>query len=287
MEGLPACFHRFHRGGAIRFGQPELPFYFVQIGRFVVGANPKGWNAIQDAQRTLPERVPNTGVISVIDLELDDLIHVGTQGLKRAGARLAKLALREQFGQIGATTPTLDRVTRGPHNTLVLKFKGVNMSAAAPSRMGQTMGQGMGMSFGGTHSPGEASSAGLKPERHIGGFSIRSADGTDIPLIFEAAVGKARDTVILKLTGPVPAGASLWYGYGLDPQCNLTDGLDMAVPVFGPIDLAEIAPAPSAAASAQAEQRSGQGAGHHGRHGVCPQLEGYDGRADQDSGEGR
>jgi type 1 glutamine amidotransferase len=35
----------------------------------------------------------------------------------------------------------------------------------------------------------------------------------------------------------------LWYGYGLDPLCNLTDGLDMAVPVFGPIGLDEIAPA--------------------------------------------
>ena len=92
------------------------------------GFDPKGWNAVQDAQRTLPERVPNTAVVSVIDLELDDGIHVGTQGLKRAGQRLARVALRELFGQLGATTPTLDRVTRGPNNTLVLKFKGVNMS---------------------------------------------------------------------------------------------------------------------------------------------------------------
>ncbi len=240
-KAYPRVFADFIAAVRSDFGQPELPFYYVQIGRFISGANPKGWNAIQDAQRTLPERVPNTGVVSVIDLELDDLIHVGTQGLKRAGQRLARLALREQFGQIGAMTPTLDRVTQGPHNTLVLKFKGVNMSASINHRMGQ--GQGMGMSFGGTNSPGEAASAGLKPERHIGGFSIRKADGTEIPLIFEAAVGKARDSVILKLTGPVPAGALLWYGHGLDPLCNLTDGLDMAVPVFGPIGLDEIAPA--------------------------------------------
>ena len=32
-------------------GQPELPFYFVQIGRFVSGGDPKGWNAVQDAER--------------------------------------------------------------------------------------------------------------------------------------------------------------------------------------------------------------------------------------------
>ena len=117
----------------------------------------------------------------------------------------------------------------------MLKFKGVNMSALYESSNGTRAGDRR-MSFGGTNSPGEAASAGLKPERHIGGFSIRKADGTEIPLIFEAAVGKARDSVILKLTGPVPAGASLWYGHGLDPLCNLTDGLDMAVPVFGPIE---------------------------------------------------
>jgi len=59
-------------------------------------------------------------------------------------------------------------------------------------------------------------------------------------LIFDAAVGNARDTVVLKLAGPVPEKASLWYGYGLDPYCNLTDGADMAVPVFGPIALDEM-----------------------------------------------
>ena len=52
--------------------------------------------------------------------------------------------------------------------------------------------------------PARASGVGLSPERHITGFSIRKEDGTAIPLIFEAAVGRARDTVVLKLTGPVP-----------------------------------------------------------------------------------
>ena len=65
--------------------QPDLPFYYVQIGRFIKDADPKGWNAVQEVQRRLPERVTNTAVVSVIDLELDDSIHVGTHGLKRAG----------------------------------------------------------------------------------------------------------------------------------------------------------------------------------------------------------
>ena len=248
--------------------QPDLPFYYVQIGRFIKDGDPKRWNAVQEVQRRLPERVTNTGVVSVIDLELDDSIHVGTHGLKRAGARLARIAERELFGQIGATTPTLDRVSRGTNNTLIVKFKGVNMRIGTGAMAGMSMGRmggmgagmggmGAGMGMGGgmggmggagamsasmamVQSPGEPSGLGLRPERHIAGFSIRKEDGTPIPLIFDAAVGKARDTVVLKLAGPIPEKANLWYGYGLDPYCNLTDGADMAVPVFGPIALDEV-----------------------------------------------
>jgi sialate O-acetylesterase len=281
----PRVFADFIASVRSDLGQQELPFYYVQIGRFVNSSDPKGWNAVQEAQRRLPERVPNTAVVSVIDLELDDLIHVGTQGLKRTGQRLARIALRELFGQVGATTPTLDRVSRGSNNSLILKFKGVNMrlGSGQPARMaamgampggpGGSMASGPGMGMGGgamgglmmasggaSPSLGEPSGLGLRPERHIAGFSIRKEDGTPIPLIFEAAVGKARDTVVLKLVGPIPAKSFLWYGHGLDPYCNLVDGADMAAPVFGPIDLDEVpefkAPAVAAAGPAPAPAAS-------------------------------
>ena len=231
-------------------GQPDLPFYYVQIGRFINGGNPKNWNAVQDAERLLAERVPNTAVVTGIDLELDDGIHVGTQGLKRLGHRLSKIALRELFGQVGATTPTFDRVNKGPNNTLVVKFKGVNIAApdaarpsnfpgaspalANPAQAGQFGFAGAIPASGATPSR----VVGLKPHRHIAGFSIHKEDGAEVPfLIFDAAVGPARDTVILKLTGPPPEKSFLHYGQGFDPFCNLVDALDMAVPVFGPIPL--------------------------------------------------
>jgi sialate O-acetylesterase len=231
-------------------GQPELPFYYVQIGRFVYGGDPQGWNAVQDAQRLIPERVPNTAVVSVVDLELDDSIHVGTSGLKRAGQRLARIAQRELFGKIGATTPTLDRVTIGQNNTLVVKFKGVNMGSAPPQPGGMSGMIGMAGGASAISRFGESGAIGLKPERHIAGFSIRKEDGTKLPLIFEACIGRARDTVVLKLAGAIPPKASLWYGDGMDPYCNLTDGLDMAVPVFGPIALDDIGGGARAVAAA-------------------------------------
>jgi Carbohydrate esterase, sialic acid-specific acetylesterase len=248
--------------GAVRedFGQPDLPFYFVQIGRYVNGGSPKDWNAVQDAERLLAERVPNTAVVASVDLELDDGIHIATQGQKRLGRRLARIAERELFGQVGATTPTFDRVNQGPGNTLVVKFKGVNiipeMNAGQPGgpngrggmrRAGGPGGQGMmSVQLGGTTpnttDPNEHQGrvVGLSPSRHIAGFSIHKEDGEEIPLIFDAAVGPARDTVILKLNKPLPPKSNLYYGYGFDPYCNLVDALDMAVPVFGPIALDEV-----------------------------------------------
>jgi sialate O-acetylesterase len=259
-KAYPKVFADFIAAVRADFGQPELPFYYVQIGRFVSGADPKGWNAVQDAQRLLVERVNNAAVISVVDLELDDGIHVGTHGLKRAGQRLARIAERELFGQAGATTPTFDRVASGPNNTLAVKFKGVNMGSGRFTAAGGMAGMMRSMAAGGvaatggmTSSPGENHVVGLKPDRHIAGFSIRKEDGTEVPLIFEAGVGKARDTVILKLSGPIPEKAALWYGNGLDPYCNLTDGLDMAVPVFGPMTLEQASAAGPTAARGEAQ----------------------------------
>jgi sialate O-acetylesterase len=84
--------------GAVRsdFGQPELPFYYVQIGRFVFTGDPQGWNIVRDAQRLIPDRVRGTAVVASIDLELDDAIHVGTPGLKRGGGRRAHAHARSR-----------------------------------------------------------------------------------------------------------------------------------------------------------------------------------------------
>jgi sialate O-acetylesterase len=195
--------------------QPDLPFYLVQIGRFANPSDPRGWNQIQNAQRLIPDQIANTAVISVIDLPMDDAIHVGTQGLKRAGNRMANVVQHELFRKILGTTPTFDRVSRGPNNTLVVRFKGVNvLSGEEPT--------------------------GLLPRQRIAGFSIRDAEGKEIPMIFEALGGASLDTVILKLTDAPPAGSSLWYGWGLNPYCNLVDSVDMAVPVFGPIGLDDV-----------------------------------------------
>ena len=284
---FPKVFSDFIAAVRSDFGQPELPFYYVQIGRFVNGSDPKGWNAVQDAQRVLVDRVPNTAVVSVIDLELDDGIHVGTQGLKRAGQRLARIAERELFGQVGATTPTFDRVSKGPHNTLAVKFKGVNMGAAAAAQDGRPGDDGRrGHDDGpaddgdGCHgsSPGETGGIGLKPERHIAGFSIRKEDGTALPLIFEAGVGKARDTVVLKLSGPVPAESLALVRLRDGPLLQPDGRVGHGGPRLRPDRARRGSPCPHARDSsrrpAQPSAAPVKRADHHRRQRVGPQLEG-------------
>jgi len=208
-EVYPEVFADFIAAVRADFEQPELPFYLVQIGRFVADRDPEPWNRIQEAQRLLPSRVPFTGVVATVDLELDDLIHVGTSGLKRLGSQLAYRALHDLEGYAQGTTPTLDSVMRAPGNRLLLTFKGVNF----------------------------VDGVGLRPPLKIAGFSIRDEDGTELPLIYDARVATSGDTVVLDLTSELPEGARLWYGYGLNPVCDLVDGLGMAVPAFGPIPL--------------------------------------------------
>jgi sialate O-acetylesterase len=218
-KSYPTVFPAFIAAVRRDFHQPDLPVYFVQVSRLVYDKiDPKARNPVREVQRRIPERVPHTAVVAAIDLELDDLGHVGTDGLKRVGRRLALVALRELYGQQGATTPNLDKILKVSSSRglpdLVVKWKGVNVRGVPP--------------------------LGLQPARHIAGFSIRRPDGSKVPLIFEAAVGPTPDSVTLKLYRAIPKGVQLWYGYGLDPYCNLTDSLDMAVPAFGPVPLDDL-----------------------------------------------
>lgn len=205
-------FTRFVERVRADFGNQHLPFYTVQIGRFVVAMPTEGelaWNQVQDTQRRLADEIPNSAVVASVDLELDDLIHIGTQGLKRLGKRLANIALRELFGRsdIQKGTRLVGAFVDNPDGTRIrVRFTDVN---------------------------GQLTSAG-----RLSGFSIRTAQHHPYRIIYKMEVDKALPTdVLLHLTEPCPQNAFLWYGFGIDPYCNLVDEADMAVPVFGPVPI--------------------------------------------------
>lgn len=178
---------------------PDLPFLFVQLGPFITDPDPSlvaGWNQVREFQRLLLGTLPNVGMVSAIDCGLDDGIHIDTAGLKTLGHRLAAVAS-------GRPTPALRSAAFEPeHGRLRVSFDHV---------------QGA-----------------LQSEGRPNGFTLRDSSGTELPLIYKTTLDGP--DALLKITDPaLLPGASLWYGYGLAPYCNLTDAAGAAVPAFGPV----------------------------------------------------
>jgi sialate O-acetylesterase len=201
-QAAPRFLDRFQTlVSAIRsdFKSPNLPFYYVQIGRFTSLTHPNEWNAVQEAQRLAESAIPNSGMAVAVDLSLDDLIHVSTQDLKRLGKRLAFLALGGKPGPRPESASFSGGIVR-------VKFTGVNGRLRAAGR--------------------------------ISGFVIVDKDGALLPAIYKARFDPADSAaVLLSINGQLPEGAALRYGAGKDPYCNVRDDADMAVPVFGPMPI--------------------------------------------------
>ncbi len=187
-------------------GQPDLPFFLVQLGCFETEPSPEGvagWNAIREAQRVWAKTLPHVGLVSAIDLELDDAIHIGVHGLKRLGRRLAAVAA-------GRPAPDLAGVSVEDGGArLRVTFENVRDGLRAPGR----------------------------PT----GFSLRDRQGAEVHRLYKTTLeGTSALLHVNNGDGPLPPDTELWYGYGLNPYCNVTDGDDQAIPAFGPIPISDL-----------------------------------------------
>lgn len=192
------------------FANPKLPFLYVQIGRFVhAGLEFKSWNLVQSAQLSVEGEDPDTAVVPAVDLPIDDPIHIGSEGLKVLGRRLAIAAETKAYGGKAAPGPRFAEVTRAntPYGlTFRVKF----------------------------NSPNGA----IQAKGFVSGFSVsKGADGEDVPSIYKQEIAADDPTVVVLWANELPEAPHLWYGRGLDPSCTLTDAADMGVPAFGPIAL--------------------------------------------------
>jgi sialate O-acetylesterase len=185
-----------------------LPVAIVQISR-VVGAwwaEPAAvWNSIQEQQRLLPSVIPNLTMVPAIDLPLDDFIHLSGPAHTVLGKRLAHAMQALRGGRGGGLPPLeLERVTieteRGTV-VVVAKFKNVAGRLTSGSR--------------------------------ASGFSIVTAKGVYQP--FDVMLNGAYARIRSGMSHADMAAASLHYGHGVDPFCNIVDEAGRSLPVFGPI----------------------------------------------------
>ena len=195
------------------FGQPELPFYYVQIGRHVTAAGGMEWNAVQQDQLSVESQLPHIGMVTCADCSLDDGIHVSTGDHRLLGHRLANLACHDMFPDkagCGALQNGPRPVSaRMEGHRILVEFKGVN---------------------------GHLRSAG-----RLNGFAIVDATGKVVPTIYSQRISETNPSMVELLFGgeKLPDTPMLGYGigFGRDMYVNLTDDADMAAPVFGPMPI--------------------------------------------------
>lgn len=105
------------------FGQPSLPFYYVQLANYMAPAQAPSeseWAELREAQlKTLIQ--PNTGMAVAIDIGEADDIH--PKNKQEVGRRLALIALANTYGKnIAYTGPLFSSYTRNG-DAIMLAFK--------------------------------------------------------------------------------------------------------------------------------------------------------------------
>ncbi|MET0263574.1 MAG: sialate O-acetylesterase, partial [Rariglobus sp.] len=187
--------------------QPRLPWLMVQLARvFRIGTG-EHWNRVQEQQRVLPDVIPCLETVAAIDLSLDDEIHIGAVEMPRLGARLAQAAR-----SLSAKNKTTVRVPR---------LRAVTWERSTEKKPDEKCL--VEVSF-------DSVVGGLRADGEPSGFSLIDPSGVELPWIFKIKLRE--NTARLHLMRQPPPGSMIAYGRGFGPRCNLTDGRDLAMPVF-------------------------------------------------------
>ncbi|NLF84727.1 MAG: sialate O-acetylesterase [Lentisphaerae bacterium] len=188
---------------------PRLPIVIVQIGR-VIGwgaGNAAPWNSIQEQQRRLPGVVRDLLTVPVIDLPLDDNIHISGESQTVLGRRLAEAVQTMRKAPKALPAPiSLGKIAveheRG-RTVIVAAFDNVVGRLRAGSRPG--------------------------------GFAIAALGSADNHYDIRLDGRQAR--IYTGQTEEALSGAELHYGHGTNPYCNITDEAGRSLPVFGPVTI--------------------------------------------------
>ena len=194
--------------------QPKLPWIQVQIAR-VVGQSggEREWNSIQEQQRLLSTVIPHLDTVAAIDLELDDLIHISGKAYATLGERMALAASRLALGEERAV-PAIQ-------------------VASVKEVIDHPYGAALEVTF--SNVVGELRSAGLPL-----GFTLVDREHQKHDVIYKTTLDGNR--AILELVNQDRSDLRVMYGWGKAPACNITDGRNLAVPVFGPLAPSNRAP---------------------------------------------
>jgi sialate O-acetylesterase len=198
-------------------GNPDLPFIYVQIGRWPwPGSDAElnsGSNLVREVQRRIFSQRKNVFFTSAIDLPMDDFIHIAYEGQERLGRRLAEVALSEVYSKPGHGRPIDIASIEMLHPTcdrsiIRVRFSGVSGRLTSKDRP-----------TGFKLIPSDPSA-----NRVLYRVDFDATDAAAVLLgIYTAFRPQDHDQIM--------------YAPGRDPYVNIVDESDMPVPAFGPLDL--------------------------------------------------
>ena len=163
-----------------KFGQRDLPFYFVQLANYLPGRR-VDWPRLREAQRLTVARLPHTGMAVTIDVGNPTDIH--PRDKRTVGKRLARWALFDTYGK--------DVVPAGPMATTA------SLTAAGVQVQFETWGADLALRGSDTE---------------LGAFQVAGPDG-----VFVAVQAKLSGDMVW-LSGPGVRGAQqVRYGWHDDP----------------------------------------------------------------------
>ncbi len=187
-----------------QLGQGDLPFLYVQIGRFVEPSeNAETWTEIRELQASLEESIPRSRLATAVDLGMCDAIHIDADGACRLGERLGRLAMLEAYhdcDQKAGPRFTRARRSRDDANMLRLVFSGVNGKLVLPE---------------------EAPA-----------LCFIATDGETIEWSNLQLRDDRPNELLVTLREPAPSVLFVQYGPGLNPRTGIVDEDDMALPCF-------------------------------------------------------
>ena len=175
------------RGWRVAFGQPQMPFYYVQLPGSGAGSN---WPYMREQQR-LSMDLPRTGMAVTIDL-LDDDIHPANK--YDVGDRLARWALAKTYGEdIAYSGPLMDRVILGDgHATVFFLHAKDGLIVAIKD---------------GLNAPVKSS------ETELAHFELADSEGK-----WQAAQASIVGQSVVVHSAKVPNPKAVRYGYEVNPQ---------------------------------------------------------------------
>lgn len=195
------------------FNDKRLPVVVVQIGRRTkVDPDINGWNSIRDQQYRLPHEINRIVTVPVIDLPLDDHIHLSAAGQHILGERLSEAMTSLLHGRKAAMPPieiqkiSLKKHPISPPHTIdiVVHYKNI---------------------IGKLESKGRAS-----------GFTL-AVNNIDYLTVFDIKLDGNKVIINCDCDKAELLMYDLYYGFGMNPYCNITDSDGRSLPAFGPVTL--------------------------------------------------